>query len=182
MNVQDIGPFRMETRLHVHAIIDARGEVAFIDTEPRFHNGEPCGSITSRGRTAEELRAIARLLTGAPDLLRTLRALTDWAREHTSPRDANSPHQLIIDAMEAIDRVNPEPVRWHETTAEQFEEMLGCVPPELRIRGGFLVGEPCDHFSVTGAPRFRGYLQRGERFYRSSRPLTCAEFRTVEMP
>lgn len=35
-------------------------------------------------------------------LLEALRALTDWGREHTSPRDPNSPHDLLIRAVEVI--------------------------------------------------------------------------------
>jgi hypothetical protein len=32
-----------------------------------------------------------------------LRALVDWGRENTSPRDANSPHELLVAACEALD-------------------------------------------------------------------------------
>ena len=30
-------------------------------------------------------------------------ALLNWAREHTSPRDANSPHDLLVAACHALD-------------------------------------------------------------------------------
>lgn len=43
-----------------------------------------------------------RLIAAAPDLLAALRALLDWGREHTSPRDDNSPHALLIQACEAV--------------------------------------------------------------------------------
>lgn len=36
------------------------------------------------------------------NLLEALRALTDWGRDNTSPRDANSPHNLLIRAVEVI--------------------------------------------------------------------------------
>jgi hypothetical protein len=49
-----------------------------------------------------ERAANARLIAAAPDLLAALRALLDWGREHTSPTDANSPHQLLIAASDAI--------------------------------------------------------------------------------
>ena len=39
-------------------------------------------------------------------LLETLRALTDWAREHTSPLDADSPHELLIRAVAVIDEAD----------------------------------------------------------------------------
>jgi hypothetical protein len=36
------------------------------------------------------------------ELLVALPALVDWAREHTSPRDPNSPHHLLVAACPAI--------------------------------------------------------------------------------
>jgi hypothetical protein len=47
-------------------------------------------------------------------LLRALKALTNWARENTSPNDTNSPHTLLIDACAAIAKaegvtVSPDP-------------------------------------------------------------------------
>lgn len=35
-------------------------------------------------------------------LLEALEALTEWARDNTSPADPNSPHALLIAAQEAI--------------------------------------------------------------------------------
>lgn len=37
-----------------------------------------------------------------PELFSSLKALLDWCREHTSPIQANSPHQLLIAAHYAI--------------------------------------------------------------------------------
>jgi hypothetical protein len=34
--------------------------------------------------------------TPSNDLLSAAAALLDWAREHTGPRDANSPHALLV--------------------------------------------------------------------------------------
>jgi len=42
--------------------------------------------------------------TEPPTLLDALKALTEWGCTHTSPRDANSPHALLIDARAAIAR------------------------------------------------------------------------------
>jgi len=42
------------------------------------------------------------LMTAAPDLFSALCDLLDWGREHTSPRDPNSPHALLIKAADAI--------------------------------------------------------------------------------
>jgi hypothetical protein len=46
----------------------------------------------------------ARLIAAAPDLLAALQALTDWGRDHTSPKDPNSPHALLVAARAAIAR------------------------------------------------------------------------------
>lgn len=55
-------------------------------------------------RTDEETKANGRLIAATPDLLEALRHLTEWGRENTSPRDPNSPHELLIVAVAAIDK------------------------------------------------------------------------------
>ena len=63
-------PWNHQRRSHVHAILDADGkELCFIGF-PYEHNGEPCGSIVSQGRSEDEVAATALLMTRAPDLLR----------------------------------------------------------------------------------------------------------------
>jgi hypothetical protein len=42
------------------------------------------------------------VIVAAPDTTAALRALLDWARENTSPTDANSPHELLIAAAAAL--------------------------------------------------------------------------------
>lgn len=37
-----------------------------------------------------------------PQLAQALRGLLDWGRDHTSPRDANSPHDLLVAAAAAL--------------------------------------------------------------------------------
>jgi hypothetical protein len=69
------------------------------------------------------------------------------------------------------------PIRWEPTTAEQYDDMLGCLPPIAWTGGAFLVGEPDDHSVTTGRPRYRGYRHEHGAFYVSSRPLTVAEFK-----
>lgn len=71
------------------------------------------------------------------------------------------------------------PIEWTETTEDRFENMLGCVPPALMLGGGFLVGEAFDHHAGSGRPRYSAFVQRGDKFFASSRPLTVAEFREV---
>lgn len=38
------------------------------------------------------------------EILAALVALTEWGCTHTSPRDPNSPHELLVQAREAIAR------------------------------------------------------------------------------
>lgn len=42
------------------------------------------------------------ILAAAPELLTTLQALTDWCCSNTSPRDPNSPHELLVAAVAAV--------------------------------------------------------------------------------
>mgnify|MGYP000882934072 CR=1 FL=1 len=69
MTRNKIRPFRLQLRMNCWAIVDDHGDVAYIDNAPQFFQGEPCGSVTSRGRTKEELAAIASLFAAAPALL-----------------------------------------------------------------------------------------------------------------
>ena len=50
----------------------------------------------------ESVDRVVALFAAAPDLLTALEALTEWGCTHTSPRDANSPHELLIAARAAI--------------------------------------------------------------------------------
>jgi hypothetical protein len=70
------------------------------------------------------------------------------------------------------------PITWMPTTAEQFDDMLNCLPPALMLSGGFLVGEPDDYDAGNGQPRFQGYRQRGDVYEVGNRPMTRAEFRS----
>lgn len=43
--------------------------------------------------------------TPAADLLTAVKALLEWGRDHTSPRDPNSPHELLVAVNAAIVRM-----------------------------------------------------------------------------
>lgn len=52
--------------------------------------------------------ADASLLASAPELLKALEDLTNWGRDNTSPLDTNSPHTLLIAAVDAIMKAKGE--------------------------------------------------------------------------
>ena len=59
-------PWRLEKRSTCYAILDVENKpVLFIDDAPRFYQLEACGSVTSQGRTKEELKAIAETIVAA---------------------------------------------------------------------------------------------------------------------
>jgi len=64
--------WKLEARDLCWAIADEKGDIAYIPRKPYFHEGEPAGSLCSRGRTEEELAANAHLITAAPKLLKAL--------------------------------------------------------------------------------------------------------------
>jgi len=55
-------------------------------------------------------------------------------------------------------------IKQKEVTAEKYEEMLGCLPPERMTSNAFLVGEPVCHNS-EGKPMFDLYFTEGEKYY-----------------
>jgi len=70
------------------------------------------------------------------------------------------------------------PIKWEPTTEGQYDEMLCVLPPAMFGTGGFLVGEPYDHDAGNGQPRYQAFLHIDGKPFVSSRPMTCAEFKT----
>ena len=82
------------------------------------HGGTHCLDAAGRciaeapqpnGMPESEGIANAHLIASAPDLLAALEALLDWGREHTSPTQPNSPHNLLVAACAAIAKAKGNP-------------------------------------------------------------------------
>lgn len=76
------------------------------------YNMKPYWQVYSKGGTVPlrianiedgpNVEANAKLVAAAPDLLKALKDLLEWGRDHTSPIDPNSPHQLLVQACNAV--------------------------------------------------------------------------------
>ncbi|MCW2275115.1 hypothetical protein GJ654_10300 [Rhodoblastus acidophilus] len=63
--------------------------------------------IAARERVARaetDLRRLSAKQKAGPALYDALKKLTDWARDFTSPRDPNSPHEILIEATAALEQ------------------------------------------------------------------------------
>lgn len=72
------------------------------------------------------------------------------------------------------------PITWQKINQEAYDAALGCLPPEMLQDYGFLIGEPTDHHA-SGAPRFCAYVHKNGSYFASSRPVTKAEFKKIDM-
>ncbi len=99
--------------------------------------------------------------------------------EQITARYPDAVRMNMDDWMAAKAARQQTPISWLPTTAEQYEDMLGVLPPIDWNRGAFLVGEADDHCCTTGRPRYRAYRQVNDAYFVSSRPLTRAELKAV---
>jgi len=93
------------------------------------------------------------------------------------PEYANAELMAFDDYREQAAAIQRTPIAWGETTEEDYDYGLNVLPPALWIKGGFLVGEPCDHDAGNGQPRFQAFRDDRGKCEKSNRPLTRAEFR-----
>lgn len=56
------------------------------------------------GWTAEHAEMIVRAVNSHEALVTALKALVDWGRDNTSPRDLFSPHVLLVAAVAALEK------------------------------------------------------------------------------
>lgn len=80
------------------------GDVTMIENRVPTGYGYLLTQVARILPVSESAEENARLIAAAPDLLAALQALTDWGRDHTSPKDPNSPHALLVAARAAIAR------------------------------------------------------------------------------
>lgn len=59
---------------------------------------------------------------------------------------------------------------WEEVSAEEYDDMLGCVPPIRRSGPAFLVGE-CLCGMNDGREVYQAYVEVDERFFKKPKPL-----------
>jgi len=86
----------------------------------------------------------AKLVAAAPELLSALTNLLNWGREHTSPIDPNSPHELLVAAHEAIAKANgvkeetitPMPTGWRREFPG-FDHDIDALAKRLKDEFGF---------------------------------------------
>lgn len=75
-------PWHIQERQTCRAIVDsANQDIGYVDKYPMFFDGKPCGSVTSRNYTAEELTDRIRLLAAAPKLVAALWEISSNAAE-----------------------------------------------------------------------------------------------------
>lgn len=61
-----------------------------------------CDQLTFLDFAPKSKKPIVTVKDTASDMAKALEALLEWGREHTSPRDANSPHDLLVAAAAAL--------------------------------------------------------------------------------
>jgi len=77
-------------------------------------------------------------------------------------------------------------MNWKRISRERYDEMLGALPPELRLTKGFLTGEAVTHETCTIAkivvPKFRPFVQTArDAFYEGEKPMSRGEFRILDL-
>lgn len=86
-------------------VSDDINEIDIVDwanaQDPADTCGIPSGSCEKCGAPVYE-EGTFKKQDAARAMLAALQWLTDWAREHTSPRDANTPHEILKHAVAAI--------------------------------------------------------------------------------
>jgi hypothetical protein len=107
------GPFFDENKANADLIVAAAEMFDLLKAVASCPQAMPWLARLDAGETsvAAGITAVLASVEGVPtrhrnrsfaDCVPALRALLDWGREHTSPRDANSPHKLLVAAADAL--------------------------------------------------------------------------------
>jgi hypothetical protein len=89
------------------------------------------------------VRTLAETALRQSRLEGVLAALLDWGLANTSPRDANSPHELLVAACEALEGVTPRvdderaARAWRYATRTMTQEDADRIRYECQQAGGF---------------------------------------------
>jgi len=65
-------------------------------------------------------------------------------------------------------------VKWVPTTEQQYDKMMGVLPPGAYGENSFQVGEPMSH--KGGRPTFASFKVEGGNYFESDDALTFQEF------
>ena len=71
-------PWHLTSRNNCWAISNDAEDIVYV-FRPYILDGRPCGSVTTRGRSLEEMEANAWLIAAAPELLEALRDMMQQA-------------------------------------------------------------------------------------------------------
>jgi hypothetical protein len=82
---------------------DTDGESIYIVSDLCAMNDDAIAKVG----TLIDATLIVKCVNAHDGLVNALRDLLAWGRDHTSPRDADSPHALLVAAAAALARVTP---------------------------------------------------------------------------
>jgi hypothetical protein len=138
-------PWTIEERQSCRAVVDsARNDILHVDKAPAFHEGEPCGSVTSRGYTAEELTDRIRLLAAGPKLVEALQKIDANAAESVGwiRRIARTALAIALPQFRIGDQIQNVEDKWQgEVIGFEWingDEMLVC---QYRHQDGSLAAD-----------------------------------------
>jgi hypothetical protein len=101
--------------------------------------------------------------------------MLDFHPDHITPLEWSELWNAVETENRAALKEKREP-RLIRTTANMFEEMLGCVPPVALSSDRFLVGEIAYH-DAADRPVYRAFFQIGKEY--GTRLATLREFRAL---
>lgn len=102
LRVPDIGDIRRESGALEDGEPHAWAIALHPVSNPLNHAAKVYGS--TRADVLANADDIARAVNSHKDLVIALERLTEWGRTYTSPKDANSSHELLVAAVAALEK------------------------------------------------------------------------------